>query len=67
MEHRTPRTSHQCSSKTCNLCLSEKLQIFRVDPKKLLNKILKLQVEDDIEKIGLDKVVSAVSAGEIAL
>ena len=28
----------QCDSKTCNLCLSEKLQIFRADPNKLLNK-----------------------------
>ena len=29
---------YQCSSKTCNLCLSEKLQIFQADPKILLNK-----------------------------
>ena len=35
VQHPTP---YQCGSKTCNLCLSEKLQIFQDDPKKLLNK-----------------------------
>ena len=28
--HATP---YRCGSKTCNLCLSEKLQIFQADPK----------------------------------
>ena len=27
-------TLYQCGSKTCNLCLSEKLLIFQADPKK---------------------------------
>ena len=35
VQHATP---YQCGSKTCNLCLSEKLQIFQADPNKLLNK-----------------------------
>ena len=35
VQHATP---YQCRSKTCNLCLSKKLQIFQADPKKLLNK-----------------------------
>ena len=29
-------TLYQCSSKTCNLCLTEKLQMLRADYKKLL-------------------------------
>ena len=39
IHHATP---YQCGSKTCNLCLSEKLQIFQADPEKLLNKRLEL-------------------------
>ena len=39
VQHATP---YQCGSKTCNLCLSEKLQIFQADPNKLLNKRLEL-------------------------
>ena len=35
VQHATP---YQYGSKTCNLCLSEKLQIFQADPNKLLNK-----------------------------
>ena len=35
VHHATP---YQYSLKTCNLCLSEKLQIFLADPKKILNK-----------------------------
>ena len=35
VQHATP---YKCGSKTCNLCLSEKLQIFQADPNKLLNK-----------------------------
>ena len=31
VHHATP---YQCGSKTCNLCLLEKLQIFQADPKK---------------------------------
>ena len=30
IQHITP---YQCGSKTCNLCLSEKLLIFQADPK----------------------------------
>ena len=35
VQHATP---YQCGSKTCNLCLSEELQIFQADSSELLNK-----------------------------
>ena len=35
VHHATP---YQCRSKTCNLCLSTKLQTFQVKSKNLLNK-----------------------------
>ena len=53
VQHATP---YQCGSKTCNLCLSEKLQIFQADPNKLLNKRSELSQNVDIE-VNLNYVV----------
>ena len=46
IQHTTP---YQCGSKTCKLCLSEKLQIFQDNPKKLLNKRSELVQNVSIE------------------